>query len=167
MTVSESITHYLIYKNGAGVVFDSGKRYLVSLTRRIGDIDLKLVKIEDVMAYLDDSKGQSSTWRLKYGVFVGFFNFWASRKEMAFLPFPPPKPRARQRFFPYIYSRSELKILFRAVDFGRETHTVIDRVTMRALMLFLYGTGALLGEAMRLRIEDVNLKDHKIAINNR
>ena len=38
---------------------------------------------------------------------------------------------------------------------------------MRTLMLFLYGTGALLGEAMSLKIEDVNLKDHKIAINNR
>ena len=167
MTVSESITRYLIYKNGTGVVFDSGKRYLVSLTRRIGDIDLKLVKVEDVMAYLDDSRGQSSTWRLKYGVFVGFFDFWASRGEMPFLPFPPVKPRARQHFLPYIYSRNELRILFRAVESGRETHTVVDRITMRALMLFLYGTGALLGEAMSLRIEDVNLKDHKIAINNR
>ena len=86
---------------------------------------------------------------------------------MPFLPFPPPKPRVRQRFLPYIYSRNELKILFRAVDFGRETHIAIDRVTMRALMLFLYGTGALLSEAMSLTIEDVNLKDHKIAINNR
>jgi integrase/recombinase XerD len=167
MTVSEGITGYVVYKNGAGVVFDSGKRYLVSLIRRIGDINLKLVKIEDVMAYLDSSRGESSTWRLKYGVFVGFFNFWASREKMPFLPFPPPKPRVRQRFFPYIYSRSELKILFRAVDLGRETHTVIDRVTMRALMLFLYGTGSLLGEAISLKIEDVNLKGHKITINNR
>jgi integrase/recombinase XerD len=86
---------------------------------------------------------------------------------MPFLPFARAKPRARQHFLPYIYSRNELRILFRAEESGRETHTVVDRVTMRALMLFLYGTGALLGEAMNLKIEDVNLKDHKIAINNR
>jgi integrase/recombinase XerD len=167
MTLSESIARYTIHKNRTGVVFDSGRRYLVSLTRRIGDIDLRLVKVEDVMAYLNDSRGQNSTWRLKYFVFVSFFDFWALREEISYLPFPPAKPRTRQRFHPYIYSRNELRILFRAVDFGRETHTVIDRVTMRALMLFLYGTGALLGEAMSLNVEDVNLKDHKIAINNR
>ena len=88
MTVSESITRYMIYKNAAGVVFDSGKRYLISLTRRLGDIDLKLVKVEDVMAYLDDSRGQGCAWRLKYGVFVGFFDFWASVGRCHFCHFP-------------------------------------------------------------------------------
>jgi integrase/recombinase XerD len=167
MTISEGIERYMIHKNESGVVFGSGKRYLVSLTRRIGDMDLMLMKAEYVMAYLDDSQGRNSTWRLKYGVLVSFFDFWASRGEMPFLPFPPPKPRVRQQFSPYIYSRDELKVLFRAVDSGRKSHTVIDRITMRSMMLFLYGTGALLHEAMNLNIEDVNLRDHEIVINNR
>ena len=91
MTISESIARYVIYKNGAGVLFDSGKRYLLSLTRRIGDIDLSLVNVEDVMEFLNDSKAQNSTWRLKYGVCTRFFNFWASRAEMPYLSFPPPR----------------------------------------------------------------------------
>jgi integrase/recombinase XerD len=167
MTISESIARYTIYKNGHGVLFDSGKRYLVSLTRCIGDADLRFVKVEDVVAHLDNSSGRNSTWRLKYGVFVSFFDFWASRGEMPYLLFPPPKPRDRQRSLPYIYTKEQLKILFGAVDVGRKTHTVIDRATMRTLMLLLYGTGALLGEAMSLNVEDVDLKHHKIVFNNR
>jgi site-specific recombinase XerD len=119
------------------------------------------------MSYLDESNGHNATWRLKYGVFVRFFDFWASRGEMAYLSFPPPKPRARQHFLPYIYSRDELKILFRALDSGRKTHIVTDRLTMRTLMLFLYGTGAMLSEALSLTIEDINLKNRLVKIDNR
>jgi integrase len=167
MILSEGIARYVVYKNGAGVAFDSGKRYLISLTRRMGDVDLALVTVDEVVAFLNDSKGNISAWRLKYGVFVSFFDFWAARGEMPYLSFPPSKPRVRQTFLPYIYPKKELKILFRAVDCGRETHTITDRITMRTLMLFLYGTGVLLSEALCLTAQAVNFKDRKIRIENR
>jgi integrase len=167
MTFSESIARYVVHKNGSGVMFDSGKRYLVSLSRRIGDKDLSMVRVDDVMAFLNDSKGQNSTWRMKYNVLIRFFEFWASRGEMSYLLFPPPKPGVRRSFAPHIYSRDELRALFRALDHGRETHILVHRVTMRTLMLFLYGTGALLGEAISLQLEDVDLENRKISIENR
>jgi integrase len=126
-----------------------------------------MVRVDDVMTFLDDSKGQNSTWRMKYNVLISFFEFWASRGEMSYLLFPPTKPKVRRSFAPHIYSRDELRALFRALDRGRETHILVHRVTMRTLMLFLYGTGVLLGEAISLRLEDVDLEDRKISIKNR
>jgi hypothetical protein len=35
MTFFESIARYVVHENQSGVMFDSGKRYLVSLSRRI------------------------------------------------------------------------------------------------------------------------------------
>jgi hypothetical protein len=54
MTFFESIARYVVHKNQSGVMFDSGKRYLVSLSRRIGDKDLSMVRVDDVMTFLGE-----------------------------------------------------------------------------------------------------------------
>ena len=49
----------------------------------------------------------------------------------------------------------------------RWTLAVKHALGRTTLLLFLYGTGALLSEAINLKIEDVDLKERKITINNR
>jgi site-specific recombinase XerD len=162
--MSDGIACYVAQKNAYGIRFETGRNYLTSLTRFLGDRELNSVTVDRVMAYLDHSKAESHTWHMKYAVFARFFEFWATRGEMAYLIFPPPKPKVRCQFVPYIYSRSDLRALLRATDTGRKSHITIDDVTMRTLLLFLYATGALLGEALGLQIEDVNLKDRTVTI---
>jgi integrase len=62
----------------------------------------------------------------------------------------------RCTFTPYIYSRAQIRALVRATRSGSATG-VVDASIMRALILFLCGTGARLGEALTLRCENVDL----------
>jgi site-specific recombinase XerD len=88
-----------------------------------------------------------------------FFEFWAARGELQALPMPPIRPPCPQTFVPYVYSRAELQLLLRATRLSQKRHACkIGPQTLRTLLLFLYGTGALTGEALRLGSEDVDLE---------
>ena len=70
---------------------------------------------------------------------------------------PPLKPRVTNIFVPYLYSKAEIHALLIATT-RCQKGLVINRRTLRSLLLFLYGTGARLGEVIDLRCEDLNLK---------
>ena len=68
-------------------------------------------------------------------------------------------------FVPCIYSRSEIHLLLSAVQSSQEKNGCkIDARTLRTLLLFLYGTGALVGEARRVLREDVDFNRRTIVI---
>ena len=78
-------------------------------------------------------------------------------------------PRRRKcvypTFVPYIYSEAELKRLLAAIPVATEgARLVIDADTLRTFLLLLYGAGLRRGEAMRLKIEDVDLDQSLIHI---
>jgi site-specific recombinase XerD len=76
-----------------------------------------------------------------------------------------PAKRAYSSYVPYIYSEAELKRLLAAVPAATAgSQYAIDADTLRALLLLLYGAGLRRGEAMRLKIEDVNISQSLIHI---
>jgi integrase/recombinase XerD len=165
MNFSDGIEQYVIHKRATGVEFVTGQLYLNCLFRRLGDVELGKVTTEQVMTFLDDSVAGTATWRMKYHAFVHFFDFWAARDAMPYLPFPSPKPKIPRRFVPYVYSPSQIKMLLRRriTNLGR----AIDHITMRTFMLTLYGTGAVVGEVIDLLVADVNVKAGNITIKNK
>ena len=52
-----------------------------------------------------------------------------------------------------------MRRLFRAIDVRWQRPVQLDRDTLRALLLVLYGAGLRFGEAQRLTLSDVNLSD--------
>jgi len=94
-----------------------------------------------------------------------FFLFWVARNAMHALPMPSPRPPVATTFVPYIYSRTEIRLLLSSVRSSQEkSGCKIDARTLRTLLLFLYGTGALVGEARRLLREDVDFKRRTIIL---
>ena len=64
-----------------------------------------------------------------------------------------------QGFIPHIYTQAEIRTLLRTTRISqRNSDCRIDAVTLRTLIVFLYGTGALVGETCRLCLKDVDLK---------
>ena len=165
MKLPESIALYVQHKNTMGVEFETGKKYLISLSKYLDGRSLDEIKSQDLLNFLNNSRGQTATWRMKYAVLVGFFDFWASREEISYLSFPPPKPRVRQSFVPYIYSRAEVRALVRMRKW--RFNSSLDPITMRTFILFLYATGALVGEAKALLVEDIDLRKRMIEIRSR
>jgi integrase len=78
---------------------------------------------------------------------------------------PPTAPKYTPSFVPYIYSRRELRQLLEAVPrCQRNVECRISATTLRTLLLILYGTGMRVGEALRLRLVDVDLDNSVITI---
>jgi integrase len=80
---------------------------------------------------------------------------------------PPSKPKVRQTFVPYIYTRSQLHELSKSARCYEHHLAVIDRQTMRTLILLLYGTGAFVGEILNLQCRDVDIVSGLILIRGR
>lgn len=73
---------------------------------------------------------------------------------------PRPRAAAPPPFHPYIFSRTELVRLLLAI----ERTVLIDPMTMRTYLLFLYGTGARFYEALNLRVSDVNFPNKLVSL---
>ncbi len=79
-----------------------------------------------------------------------------SGQGMIARPTPNPTPTRRSRYQPNIYTEQELRALFAAIDawpsYPNTNRTLVDPVLFR----MLYGCGIRLGEALRLRRDDVD-----------
>jgi integrase len=111
-----------------------------------------------VKQFLDVPQTGPAAWRRKYGVLRDFFEYWRCREKLDTVPMPLAAPKYTQTFVPYIYSRRELRLLLDAVPrCQRHAACRTSAITLRTLLLFLYGTGMRVGEALRLRLADVDL----------
>src|SRR5579885_877939 len=73
------------------------------------------------------------------------------------------RPPVEYPFKPYVYSRSEIRRLLTMVRIGQKSSNCkIEAETVRAIILFLYGTGALLSEALTLQRNDLDFRKHTV-----
>jgi site-specific recombinase XerD len=157
MKLSDAVDLYIQRKRNAGMRFDSPAYVLRSFLRHCGEIDLHHITVQQVVAFLEGSGASPKTWNGKRGTLRAFFDCWAARGRLKSSPLPPSAPKAPQSFLPYIYSRSELHSLLDGVPrCQRSSKCVMSAATFQTLLLFLYATGMRLGEALRLRLADLD-----------
>jgi len=159
MKLSQAIDVYVRRRQGAGWRFDGQAKQLRSFLRQHGDAELRHITAIRVAEFLDGSGVRPSTWNQKRGTLKVFFEYWAVCGQVKTSPVPPNALKYTQDFVPYIFSQSELRRLLEAVPkCQRRSSCVMSAGTFRSLLLLLYGTGMRVGEALRLRLMDVNLE---------
>lgn len=165
MNLKDGIQSYVDARQSEGAPWAKGAQNLWSFQNYIGDVPIEEIRINDVVAFLNGPGTSPVTWYKKYSVLRGFFRYWKARNEVSNLPLPPPRRSPVQTFVPYVYSRSELqRLLVAAGIVQRQFNCVIDGHTFRTMLLFLYGTGSMLGEATQLEREDVDFRRRRIKI---
>jgi integrase/recombinase XerD len=163
MKLREGIELYLEARKSEGTPWVKGAQNLRALYRHVGDLPLDRIHVNHVVPILDGPLTAAATWYNKYGALRQFFRYWKVRNEIYRLPLPPPRRAPAQTFVPYVYSRAELRRLLVASGITqRDLNCVIDAPTFRTLLLFLYGTGAMLGEAVQLERGDVDFRRRRI-----
>ena len=165
MKLREGIEVYIEARRSDGTRWVKGAQNLCSFQRQVGDVALAKIRVNDVVAFLDGPLTSAVTWYKKYSVLRGFFRYWKARNELCTLPMPPPRRSPVQTFVPYVYSRMELRRLLVATGcVQQQFNCVIESRTFRTLLLFLYGTGAMIGEAVEFKQSDVDLRRGRIKI---
>lgn len=125
----------------------------------MGNISLESITPREVLTVLDGPQTSLCTWMVRYRLLRRFFDYWLARGEISALPMPVKPIERQQPFVPYIYTNSEIRHLLKAVHTSQKAdRCVIEGITLRAFLIFIYATGAMVGEALRLLVEDVDLK---------
>ena len=81
-------------------------------------------------------------------------------------PLPADVPKLPPPSTPYIYCIDELTRLVAATDTLQTPQSSLRADTMRSLLLLLYGTGMRIGEALSLRLPDVDLVERLLTVHD-
>jgi integrase/recombinase XerD len=123
---------------------------------------------QHITNYLDGSKMAPYTWWRYYQLLGAFFQFWLARRKLYALPMPRPKAAKPPPFRPYVFSNSQLRRLFGEAGRSRpDGPRKYDPDTLRSLLSFLYSTGALVREAIELRVSEIDLKTGQVTLRRR
>ena len=103
-------------------------------------------------------------WHRKHDALKGFWEFAIRRGYTDRSPVPVHRAKEPVRFVPYIYSQEELKRLLDGVTSYQKKWLKLEPVTLRAMLLLIYGAGLRTSEALHLTCADVDLSGATITI---
>lgn len=168
MKLIKVITTYVAFKRSLGLHFDSDDRRLRRFCRAVGGVhlDMRDVTPAAVLAYLDGKGPVTAGWSLKFHTLDRFYRFAISRGFAAASPLPTDLPQSPPPFVPYIYSTEELRRLIKATDVLAAPQSPLQALTVRTLLLLLYGSAIRIGEALSLTLNDVDLAQAILTVRN-
>lgn len=149
MTLLPAIAAYVTLKRALGAVFSAEARILRSFGRTLGDVPVEAISPALCQAFCRGVGPPTRFWARKHDTLRGFFRYLVGRGQLARSPLPEPCPRIPASFRPYIYSRDELRRLLEATATAVSARSRVPPLTLRALLLLLYGAGLRAGEGGR------------------
>lgn len=168
MKLSAAVDTYVRRKREQGLDYGLAAAILNRFVRHVGDKHLSRLSETQVDSFV--SNGDTchvNTWVKRYRLVRAFLEYWRLRGQIKTLPMPPARREIGRTFLPYIYTRSELRRILKATataSWRLTRPTSVDPFTLRTFLLFLYGTGVLLNEALALRRSDVDLKKDLVTL---
>jgi integrase/recombinase XerD len=162
--LTSDVRDFLKFKRAMGCSYVRGEFMLASLERfarkrlRTGSARRTKISLEETahawLSRADNRKGNTVAFELSV---VRQLCLHRRRHDPhGFVPERDWAPKTELPFLPYIFSRQEVRRLLRAAS--RFERRNFGPVLMRILLLVLYCTGLRFGEAVRLRLSDVDFE---------
>lgn len=160
MKINDLIISYIEYRQSLGEKFRTNSTYLKSFSKAVGlQKEVKAVSSEEISCFLYGAGPVTSAWFAKYTALAGFYQYAVSRGFIDRSPMPMDMPKRPPAFLPYIYTRTELKLLFDTALTYQKNRSHIQPYMIRMLLLILYSTGLRLNEALSLTMKNINLSE--------
>ncbi len=158
MNLQELIERYIVYRQTLGERFKTNASILRAFGRAIGaSATVSDVRQEQVEAFLAGTGPVTSAWHIRHSALLGFYRYAIHRDHVAVSPLPTVLPQRPSPFVPYIYEHDEIRRLVRATDCYLKRPSRVEPITLRTILLLLYGTGLRVHEAISLNHEDIDL----------
>lgn len=164
MRLHDLVETYIAYKLSLGMRYRSQIAVLRAYCRVMGDVAVEEVRPESVLAFITGTGPVTARWMEYYRVLGGFYRYAICRGLVTMSPLPMNAPKLPPPFMPYIYTVDELKRLLAATDTLQTPRSPLLALTMRSLLLLLYGTGMRIGEALALTLQDVDLENQVLTV---
>jgi integrase len=166
MRLDTLIGNYTAYRKALGESFRTQSQILKAFRRAIGaETEVTDILPGQVNTFLHGAGPIKPFWHAKYDVLAGLFRYALSRGLVRTSPLPTVKPQCTRSFVPYIYTHGELnRMLAAALTYQKNSGNHLDPHMVQTLLLSLYGAGLRCGEALSLRLADVDLKQAVLTI---
>lgn len=162
MTLHKALEQYISLKRSLGFRFDGDTVILHAFSKAMGKVALGQVKPKVARAYLDGKGPITRHWHRKWEALRQFYRFAITRGLVRRSPLPTQAPKLDITFTAYIYTQDDLQALLRVVTAERTGR--LSPLTVRALLLVLYGAGLRISEALKLEMSDVDLHQRLLCI---
>lgn len=164
MILSIAIKQFIKMKRASGLKYKVEEWMLDNFIKFVGDQQLKSVTEESVTAYLHHMATNNQQIERKYFLLRKFLHWCVERDYLSHSPIRYKIKTTTSSFVPYIYSHDEIKmILLESLNCSCASSPFLGE-TIRALLLTVYCCGLRLGEAISLRICDVDLLQKQLYI---
>jgi integrase/recombinase XerD len=166
MSLEDIISNYITQQRSLGKRYLAEANILAAFSRSVGNVPVHDIGPETILRFVDRGGTNHETRSRKYRVLSALFLFAVTRDHLRASPMPKRlRKRVYSSYAPYIYSEAELKWLLAAVPVATaDPKYAIDADTLRTFLLLLYGAGLRRGEAMRLKLEDVDISQSLLQI---
>jgi integrase/recombinase XerD len=149
--IAQCVENFVARKRVCGYEYDSSARILRRFAAFVGKIDIALVSEEHINLFLTRGHLAHHIWRSYRSLIRRFLAYWFARRQITRIPEAEQKPNIGTRFFPYIYSKAEIARLLAAAPICQvRRRCAIGSSTLSTIVLFLYGTGLRVTEALSL-----------------
>ena len=157
------VNQYIIYRKSLGEKFLKNESCLKHFCREIGEnVNLTKIPKNKVNQFLYGNSPVTSNWFFKYSVLSGFYHYVISRGYINYSPLPLLLPTRPPPFVPYIYSREELRRIFKAALIKQKRD--VEPYVVYIILILLYGTGLRLSELLSLTMNDVDISQSIITV---
>lgn len=162
--LAQDIRDFLEFKRALGYRYrrseDTLRHFQRFVEQRFSRSSSTLTKIAlepTIRDWLSSMEGRKAvTVALYLGVVRQLCHYRRRRDSAAFVPEHAWAPQTESIYFPYIFSREEIQQLLAAAR-QHQGRNICPEM-LHTLLLVLYCTGLRFGEAVRLRLPDVNLE---------
>lgn len=168
MKLTTLVNRYIRYRKSLGDKYRVNEWYLMGFCRSMGkNIDVLHASKTKIHKFLYRNGNITGSWFIRYATLSGFYKYAISRGYINHSPLPTILPKRPHLFVPHIYTRQELRCIFKAALIYRDTkrnYGYIQPYMIRILLILLYGMGLRVGEALSLTMIDVDMTLSTITI---
>ncbi len=165
MKMAACVELYVERNQRLGYAYTGTAKVLRRFANFVGNIEISCLRDSDVSDFLTRAPISNNTWRYYRSHLRRFFVYWFARRQMRRVLEPEQRPAELRMFFPYIYTCAEIRQLLAATTANQKfNRCILDAPTFRTLILFLYGTGIGIGDALRLLASDIDFSKRTLRI---
>ena len=162
MKLHRAIEDYIRLRQSLGFGYRVQSYVLRAFGKKMGQVSLGQVRPVAVRAFLDGHGPVTESWSQKLFTLRCFYRFALDRNWVQKSPLPVQAPKVAVTFAPYIYTAHDLRHLLQAITAERTKS--LSPLTMRTLLLLLYGAGLRISEALNLEGEQVDVKERLLSV---
>lgn len=166
MKLEQLINQYICYRKSLGEKFKTNETYLRAFCKAIGaSKSIKSISKISVNSFLYSTPGTiTSGWFIKHSALLGFYKYVQARKYVTQIPLPLTLPKRPPPFIPYIYSNSELKLLFDGALTYQINKSHIAPYMVRTTLILTYALGLRIHETLSITLNDIDMDNAVITI---